>query len=63
MVKSCPGCKISAEESGRVYEETGTCSVAARYRTLGSKNMTGLGSRMEASSKPLACIGLLGTTI
>ena len=38
-------------------------SPAERYRTLGSMNMTGFGSRMALSSRPLACIGERGITI
>ena len=32
------------------------------YIILGSKKMTGFGSRMDASSRPLASRGLLGIT-
>lgn len=62
IVRSFPGRRISAEDRGRVYEDRGTCSTEERYRTLGSKNTTGLSSRMAANSSPLAWIGPRGTT-
>lgn len=40
----------------------GTLSSAFLYNALGSKNMTGLGSLIDASSSPFAWIGSLGIT-
>lgn len=62
IVRSEPDCKISADDSGRVQSLIGTCSTADRYKILGSKKITGFGSRIDASKRPLAWIGDRGMT-
>lgn len=59
---SVPYWTTSAFSNYNVKSPVGTLSYALRYKAFGSKNITGLGSLIEASNKPLAWIGSLGTT-
>lgn len=62
-VKSDPGIRVSIFDSGSSKSDMGTCSTEERYKILGSIKITGLGSRIDANSRPLAWIGDRGMTI
>lgn len=58
-----PSIKISAFPIGNWKSLTGTSSTAALYNVFGSNIIQGSGSLAQASNRPLAFIGPLGTTI
>ena len=62
IVTSFPCFTISAFPNGIVNSSSGTSHDEVLYKAFGSRNITGLGSRILANSRPFACTGPLGIT-
>ena len=62
IVMSEPSFTTYAFSKASSKSPAGTSASAFLYKAFGSKNITGLGSLIEAKSNPLAWMGSLGMT-